>query len=123
MLNNKDNSPIDFRSSSEWKSIVAQKRQEVLDEHVGKLPQRITSSDGKIFYGPISNNVKIVDKWYFQKSCKVIEWHSTMNKISNEYSLNEEQLRAFNIVTNHIALNEQEPLKIYIGGMGGTGKS
>jgi hypothetical protein len=37
--------------------------------------------------------------------------------------LNTEQQRAFRIVANHAVGQEQEQLKMYLGGMGGTGKS
>ncbi|KDR83304.1 hypothetical protein GALMADRAFT_17474, partial [Galerina marginata CBS 339.88] len=41
----------------------------------------------------------------------------------SKFSLNTEQECAFRIVANHATLHKTEPLKIYLGGMGGTGKS
>jgi hypothetical protein len=107
-----------FHPSSVWKSIVAQKRQEVLDECIAKLPKGIIANNGRIIH-PASNNVKVVDKRYFEKSCQVAEWHCIINKITKQYCLNDEQSCVFNIVANYIAFNEQEPLKIYIGGIEG----
>ena len=46
-----------------------------------------------------------------------------MDSICDDFSLNEEQDHAFCIVANHIVLPNSDPLKMYIGGMGGTGKS
>jgi hypothetical protein len=46
-----------------------------------------------------------------------------IDAISQEQNLNDEQDRAFRIVANHVVLPNSEPLKMYIGGMGGTGKS
>ncbi|KAJ7143085.1 hypothetical protein C8R43DRAFT_892023, partial [Mycena crocata] len=37
--------------------------------------------------------------------------------------LNEEQTRAFRIIADHAAGPQPAPLKMYLGGMGGTGKS
>ena len=39
------------------------------------------------------------------------------------YSLNEEQERAFRIIANHAVCQNPEQLRMYVGGMGGTGKS
>ena len=37
--------------------------------------------------------------------------------------MNQEQEHAFHIIANHVAFNETEQLRMYIGGMGGTWKS
>ena len=43
--------------------------------------------------------------------------------IAVEFNLNKEQSRAFHIIANHAVSPESEQLKMYLGGMGGTGKS
>ncbi|KAF9031157.1 hypothetical protein BJ165DRAFT_1319745, partial [Panaeolus papilionaceus] len=40
-----------------------------------------------------------------------------------EFQLNKEQERAFRIIANHANCTNPEQLQMYIGGMGGTGKS
>lgn len=45
--------------------------------------------------------------------------HSTIET----YSLNSEQQRAFCIAARHLHHHERDPLRMYLGGMGGTGKS
>ncbi|KAJ7164297.1 hypothetical protein C8R46DRAFT_810361, partial [Mycena filopes] len=40
-----------------------------------------------------------------------------------EFGLNEEQARAFSLLANHAAAPQKLPLRMYMGGMGGTGKS
>ena len=45
-----------------------------------------------------------------------------MNAIVN-FSLNKEQKRAFHIIANHASETCPEQLKIYLGGMGRTGKT
>ncbi|KAJ7304713.1 hypothetical protein DFH08DRAFT_633407, partial [Mycena albidolilacea] len=43
--------------------------------------------------------------------------------VSTEFKLNTEQDRAFKIVANHAIAENPEQLKMYLGGVGGTGKS
>ncbi|KAJ7155808.1 hypothetical protein C8R46DRAFT_1295852, partial [Mycena filopes] len=40
-----------------------------------------------------------------------------------DFKLNQEQTRAFRIVTDHASGPQTMPLRMYLGGMGGTGKS
>jgi hypothetical protein len=40
-----------------------------------------------------------------------------------KYMLNSEQERAFRIIANHSVMEQPEKLRMYLGGMGGTGKS
>ncbi|KZV59029.1 hypothetical protein PENSPDRAFT_557393, partial [Peniophora sp. CONT] len=50
--------------------------------------------------------------------------NSLMDKIIEDLTLNEEQERAFRIIANHSLLGAMaDPLRMYIGGMAGTGKS
>ncbi|KIJ93227.1 hypothetical protein K443DRAFT_47552, partial [Laccaria amethystina LaAM-08-1] len=49
-----------------------------------------------------------------------------IDSVVQEFSLNEEQERAFRIIStvaNHATIKKSEQLKMYLGGMGGTGKS
>lgn len=41
----------------------------------------------------------------------------------NQFSLNGEQRRAYILVTQHAIANQPSPLRMYIGGCGGTGKT
>src|SRR6266699_6024045 len=43
--------------------------------------------------------------------------------VIQNFKLNTEQERAFRIVANHATINNPTQLKMYLGGMGGTGKS
>ncbi|KAJ7083510.1 hypothetical protein C8R43DRAFT_830997, partial [Mycena crocata] len=43
--------------------------------------------------------------------------------VSTDFNLNEEQDRAFRIVANHAIAEDPSPLRMYLGGVGGTGKS
>ncbi|KDQ26092.1 hypothetical protein PLEOSDRAFT_1035322, partial [Pleurotus ostreatus PC15] len=69
------------------------------------------------------NTVTVVDKSYLEAAyvpknhCKIIQ------DCVSKFSLNKEQNRAFTIVANHSVAENSGQLKMYIGGMGGTGKS
>lgn len=83
-----------------------------------------TSASSKFSKDPNQNNVIIVDQEYLSKSFRV---HSKQDKkilqqVSTEFSLNEEQDRAFNIIAHH-SISPTDQLRMYLGGMGGTGKS
>lgn len=71
----------------------------------------------------VSSDVKLVDKWCFEKGCKPAAWANEISSIVKEFSSNNEQECTFCIVANHIALNETEQLKMFTGRMGRTGKS
>ncbi|KAJ7486647.1 hypothetical protein FB451DRAFT_940597, partial [Mycena latifolia] len=45
------------------------------------------------------------------------------NAIIAKHTLNVEQARAFRIVADHSQSETEEPLRMYLGGQGGTGKS
>jgi hypothetical protein len=69
------------------------------------------------------NVVKIVDKSYLEKKFHSHEFQFQIEESVDKNSLNEEQERAFHVVANHAISPCSEQLKMYIGGMGGTGKS
>ena len=41
----------------------------------------------------------------------------------DKYKLNQEQIRAFKLIANHAGSIGPDQLKMYLGGMGGTGKT
>ncbi|KAG1747189.1 uncharacterized protein EDB91DRAFT_1048651 [Suillus paluster] len=43
--------------------------------------------------------------------------------VAKEWTLNDDQARAFKIIAEHSRLNNSEPLRMFIGGSAGTGKS
>ncbi|KAJ6512503.1 hypothetical protein C8R45DRAFT_812440, partial [Mycena sanguinolenta] len=46
-----------------------------------------------------------------------------LNTITRKWTLNSEQDRAFRVFASYASAPQAEPLKMYLGGMGGTGKS
>ena len=51
------------------------------------------------------------------------DWFVDIDAMVQEFNLNTEQARAFRIITEHSFENNPEPLRMYLGGAGGTGKS
>jgi hypothetical protein len=111
-------------SGIEWKATVQSKRQDIISERTKSLPSHfIVTRSGK--KDPNQNDVKIIDKSYLFKSFKAEteKIQQIINKTVEQFKLNKEQERAFRIVANHSVTPASEQLKMYLGGMGGTGKS
>jgi hypothetical protein len=102
-----------------WKAMLQEKKQDVLQN---KVRAKSKPKDAP-FQSSTPNVVKIIDKAYLEKKFHTTNHNIMIDSISQQYCLNDEQDRAFKIVANHVVLPNSEPLKMYIGGMGGTGKS
>ncbi|KAF9455473.1 hypothetical protein BDZ94DRAFT_1179885, partial [Collybia nuda] len=107
-------------------------RTEILNHKLNSLSTTIEVSNAcKIIegYGPFEyntpNRVDVVGPEYFKKNfkAKTIESQNQIINTITKYSLNTDQKRAFHIVANHATLPQYTPLKMYLGGMAGTGKS
>jgi hypothetical protein len=71
------------------------------------------------------NEVIIEDGSYLNKNFQALldEDQQVIEHVVKEKLLNKEQERAFRIIANHATVGNISPLSMYIGGMGGTGKS
>jgi len=69
--------------------------------------------------------VRLLSAEYFRRDFKAenIEMNKLLDNTVAGFSLNAEQERAFRIIANHVSAPATEQLKMYLGGMGGTGKS
>src|SRR6202142_262270 len=115
--------PEKVQNGNQWKLDVQQKKQELLDIHTEHIPTNTdTSTDITLF---IPNQVKGVDKFYLEhtSSDHSVSDQITLDTIVHDFNLNCEQERAFRIIGNHVSNPYSEQLKMYIGGMGGTGKT
>jgi PIF1-like helicase len=52
-----------------------------------------------------------------------MEYQNLITSTVNNFSLNKEQECTFQIISNHAICSNSEQLRMYTGGMGGTGKS
>ncbi|KAJ7080289.1 hypothetical protein C8R43DRAFT_1092852 [Mycena crocata] len=59
-------------------------------------------------------------KYFYSKNKKA---QIVVASVSKGWNLNEEQDRAFKLVANHSIAEDPEQLKMYLGGIGGTGKT
>jgi len=121
--------PIELETSqpsTKWKSIVQDKRQEILNERTQNIPSAKLKHDVHMPYSDSNeNDVMIVDQAYFTNNFKAqtIERQNMIDATVTKFRLNVEQERAFRIVANHSSSFACEQLKMYLGGMAGTGKS
>jgi primosomal protein N' len=123
--------PERFFPGSVWEREVEKKKQEILDkknEHnishkVGTTSSKLEGSNMVTFQHASSNVVKVVDKSYLEKSFHIDQLSEVIQDTVNLFSLNTEQERAFKIIANHAISANPEQLRMYLGGMGGTGKS
>ena len=107
-------------NASQWASLVSDARQRVLDTRrsMEKAPCPPFQKDSLR-----SVQVVVADRAYLEKRCHSPLYRKHVDDISSAFCLNKEQDRAFRIVANHICNPYSEKLRMYIGGMGGTGKS
>jgi hypothetical protein len=114
--------PDENTYAAQWNAIVTKAKDYVI-QHRGKhIP---TDMHGVPLFAYNYNEVIVADASYINKRFHAESREKQMN-IDNtvkEYNLNVEQERAFRVIANHATLNDTNQLKMYLGGMGGTGKS
>src|SRR6266508_4227302 len=110
--------PLRTRSAAEWKSETQKYRQSLLD-----LRKETDDSNSSATTANTSNIVKVVDKLYLQKAYHTGQSHAFIEESIKKFTLNREQERAFRIIANHASSPGSSQLKMYVGGMGGTGKT
>ncbi len=71
----------------------------------------------------VANVVKVIDKSYLDRDFRVEGVSHFVDSTVKKFFLNKEQERAFRIVANHAISPHHDQLRMYLGGMGGTGKS
>jgi hypothetical protein len=115
-----------YQTHDEWNNVIKTKKQEILAMR-NKNNSKFTSVKHRnvISKDHNMNSVRLIDQSYLNRNfipesaeaCRIID-HTV-----EEFNLNVEQERAFRIVANHSTSHKCEQLKMYLGGMGGTGKS
>ncbi len=109
-----------------WKAAVRDKRQEIVAERNKHIPSSKDQNGLRKHAKDLNaNNVVIVDQSYLMQSFKARSKgvQRLLDQTVMTFNLNTEQERAFRIVANHVVSPGSEQLKMYLGGMGGTGKS
>ncbi|KAF8800808.1 hypothetical protein BYT27DRAFT_7116566 [Phlegmacium glaucopus] len=117
--------PAVHKTGAQWKSIVKQYRENL--STVKKINYTSTISTlkilKKIYLEPLT--IKLLPAEYLLHNFQaqnIKDNEIILNTIQN-FSLNKEQKRAFHIIANHASDTYPQQLKMYLGGMGGTGKT
>ena len=123
--------PDVFKPGIAWEQEIETMKQSILNErianrlHAGKENDQEQSFNNLKEHVP--NTVKVVDKSYgdsyLDKKFHISGASELVDLNVKAYSLNEEQDRAFRIIANHAISDYPEQLRMYLGGMGGTGKT
>ena len=115
-------------SSSGWKELLTEKRKEILSERekqAAAKPVKPSQNAHLESFKDYVDAVKAVDYDYMSIKFKAAEQKTQdiIDSTAKLFQLNTEQERAFRIVANHASEPQAEKLKMYLGGMAGTGKS
>ncbi|VDB96794.1 unnamed protein product [Peniophora sp. CBMAI 1063] len=118
---------VGSRTLSQWRDMLAEKRKTAIAQKAAGIPENDSEGEGKQTEDSYwEDQVRIIDKSFLSKNYKAGEEDAgkLVDDIVQEFKLNEEQERAFRIIANHSILGSiADPLRMYIGGMAGTGKS
>ncbi|KAK0488095.1 hypothetical protein EDD18DRAFT_1360052 [Armillaria luteobubalina] len=109
------------RGRGEWNAIIKRKRQEMIDDRLRNITSTKDKQKGN--NNPESDKVQIVDKNWLERCFHDKKYKASLDEVAVLFSLNKEQAHAFRLVANHSTSPYNDQLKMYIAGMGGTGKS
>ncbi|KAG6914980.1 hypothetical protein DXG01_014073 [Tephrocybe rancida] len=113
---------ISSESAHHWKSVLNEQRNAVIKSRQHNIPPSSAKSFPNVTVDE-PGKVDIVNRAFLEAKHQNVEWEPVIQDISTDFCLNEEQMRAFRIVANHAASTSPDQLKMYMGGMGGTGKT
>ena len=108
-------------SGADWKAVLQLQKQKVIDERSKHHKPTESTTMPCIISNP--NQVKIIDKSYLERRHYTTQHEVSINSICSKFKLNQEQERAFKLIAHHVVMANTGQLKMYIAGMGGTGKS
>ena len=117
--------PDKILSGSDWNAEVSKKHQEIIDKRnlYNNAKKKEINKQPHLNLNHDINSVKIIDKSYLQKDFNGGVHQKVITESFENFNLNSEQKRAFQIIANHAVSGSGDQLKMYLGGMGGTGKS
>lgn len=126
--------PNDDTLEDQWKATYEKRREDwkrkLGNVHVETLAPMINSTDG---LQPLvmtnlgaGQNLPTTDSQVMQISSSVDQMlgeNISVEEIVHDWTLNTEQARAFKLIALHSTERKSKPLRMYLGGPGGTGKS
>ena len=133
-LYNVQESPVSFRPEvfkpgNAWEQDIDVMKQRISDEKNAHNLSHGCDTVGDMQEMPpphtahTPNVVKVVDKLYLERKFHKEGASVLVDSTVQDFSLNKEQERAFRIIANHAISKNPEQLRMYLGGMGGTGKT
>jgi len=116
---------LEYIPASSWSNIVKNHCISIFKEKFVSYVPPIQGGSGSWREPKSGDPVRLLTAEYFRKDFKAKkkETSTLINDTVARFSLNSEQERAFRIIANHVSAPATEQLKMYLGGMGGTGKS
>ena len=117
--------PDVFKPGTAWEQEIGTMKQAISDERIAnRLNTREENNKEQSFDKEcVPNIVKVVDKSYLDKNFHKSGASDLVDSTVKDYYLNKEQDRTFRIIANHAISDYPEQLHMYLGGMGGTGKT
>ncbi|KAJ7441884.1 hypothetical protein FB451DRAFT_1058020 [Mycena latifolia] len=112
----------EYKTRSTWSSLVKSERMKYTANKLADLPPQ--GDDGSL-KRTNWENVEVLESNYLFNT---VDFSSAAHidlktAIISKFTLNTEQVRAFSILADHASSRQPVPLHMYMGGMGGTGKS
>ena len=115
--------PAVENTSSQWSSLIQSIRKMIIADRSKNLPagpskpfEELKGTD-KVF---VDTMTSYLSRKYVPDQVGAV---NMLEMVLQKFKLNPEQERAFRIVANHATIDNPTQLKMYLGGMGGTGKS
>jgi hypothetical protein len=133
MLNNEFDSPVNIeslptvnntaQSGYYWQNLLTKEKDRILEKRFSQAASAQALLQTRL--NSTVNQVKLLDQSYFEHIFKATDPvdQTLIEDTILKYTLNEAQARAFRIISNHATLTNPQQLKMYLGGMAGTGKS
>ncbi|KAF9455683.1 hypothetical protein BDZ94DRAFT_1179492, partial [Collybia nuda] len=120
--------PESYLTPTQWKNTVLEEKSLLLKQKFKYVPDSPKQSCTKKFSDFKNNNVNKVEIlgpefWRQTWKAEQAKVQEIIDKVAIHWELNEDQERAYRIIANHASSEQENSLKMYIGGMGGTGKS
>ncbi|KAJ7858194.1 hypothetical protein B0H13DRAFT_1640619, partial [Mycena leptocephala] len=118
--------PLKFFTGHQWKAKVTMERDTIFSKKYANAPAGDRSArKAKTTQKHHEEGVSILDSFYFTKYfwAKNQTAQNVLRSVVSDWGLNTEQERAFKLIANHAISDDPEQLKMYLGGVGGTGKS
>ena len=120
-----DTSPLlpTYKTRTTWSKIVEETRKAFTLNKLADMPAPDTEPDNDF---KTCNTIKILPADYFnpKSNIDVSTNQEYINDVCKDFTLNTKQIRVFMIVASHASGPKgRAPLPMYLGGMGGIGKS